>query len=72
MASSVCSLSCKPQLPGSGIDVIVVQLSMWDADRDTAEQQAALDELHALAVANDALLVLVSSPPTRTSSPTKG
>jgi hypothetical protein len=52
------------ELPGSGIDVVVVQLSVWDANRDTADQRAALDELHALAVANDAVLVLVSSPPT--------
>jgi hypothetical protein len=28
----------RAQLPGSGIDVIVVQLSMWDADRNAAEQ----------------------------------
>jgi hypothetical protein len=51
-------------LPGSGTDVIVVQLSMWDAAQDDAEQRAALDELHALALTNAALLVLVSPPPT--------
>jgi hypothetical protein len=54
----------RADLPGSGIDVVVVQLSVWDAQRDVVEQRAALDELHALAVSNDVLLVLVSSPPT--------
>jgi hypothetical protein len=54
----------RTELPGSGVDALVVQLSMWDAERDPADQRTALDELHALAVASDALLVIVSPPPT--------
>jgi hypothetical protein len=54
----------RADLPTSGIDVVVVQLSVWDAQRDAVEQQAALAELHALAVSNEVVLVLVSSPPT--------
>ena len=52
------------EVPGSGVDVIVVQLSVWDAQSDVADQFAALDALHALVAANGAQLVLVSSPPT--------
>jgi hypothetical protein len=52
------------ELPGSGIDVLVVQLSVWDAQSDIADQFAALDALRDLAAADDAQLVLVSSPPT--------
>jgi len=54
----------RAELPGSGIDVIVVQLSIWDAMRDAADLRVALQELHTVAVSNAALLVLVSSPPT--------
>lgn len=52
------------ELPGSGIDVLVVQLSVWDAESDTADQLAALDALRVLTAANGTQLVLVSSPPT--------
>ena len=52
------------ELPGSGIDVLVVQLSVWDAQSDIADQFAALDALRDLAAADGAQLVLVSSPPT--------
>jgi peptidoglycan/LPS O-acetylase OafA/YrhL len=54
----------RAQLPGSGVDVIVVQLSVWDSDNDTADQVAALDELQAFVISIGAQLVLVSSPPT--------
>ena len=52
------------ELPGSGIDVVVVQLSVWDAQSGIADQFAALDALRSLVAANGAQLVLVSSPPT--------
>jgi lysophospholipase L1-like esterase len=52
------------QLPGSGIDVVVVQLSVWDSDNASADQAAALDEVQAFVISIGAQLVLVSSPPT--------
>ncbi len=50
-ASSRCSPDLQVEVPGSGVDVIVVQLSVWDAQSDVADQFAALDALHALVAA---------------------
>jgi hypothetical protein len=51
-------------LPTTDFDVVVVQLSLWDAEYDAATQRAALDELHMLVVGDGGRLVLVSPPPT--------
>ncbi|MGH9134639.1 MAG: acyltransferase family protein, partial [Ilumatobacteraceae bacterium] len=51
-------------LPSAGADVIVVQLSLWDADADPVAQTSALDELHGLVVGGGSRLVLVQPPPT--------
>jgi hypothetical protein len=51
-------------LPTTDCDVVVVQLSLWDAEHDAATQRAALDELHMLVVGDGGRLVLVSPPPT--------
>jgi peptidoglycan/LPS O-acetylase OafA/YrhL len=51
-------------LPVTQVDVLVVQLSIWDADHDAATQRAALDDLHALVVDHGGRLVLISPPPT--------
>jgi peptidoglycan/LPS O-acetylase OafA/YrhL len=52
------------ELPAAGVDVVVVQLSVWDAEDESARQRAALDALQALVGSFGAQLVIVSSPPT--------
>lgn len=47
---------------GQPVDLIVHQLTVWDADADPASQLAALEGLAALASANGARLVLVTAP----------
>lgn len=47
---------------GQPVDLIVHQLTVWDADEDPAAQLAALEGLAALASANGARLVLVTAP----------